>query len=296
MTLLLKKFTINNAAAIECYIFVSIRADGSEEFWFRGNGIAKYLHYKRPRDAIREHVKDRWKCLWKDLQQKLVNCDITEPVNWQPHTVFVSEPGLYALLTKSKKPEAEHFTEWICEEILPSLRKTGQYGVMKQENENLHNQLIKSNQALIDFGNKLEKARQDAVVLSHRFADIAQDVIAKPRREKLLHSLALHEIQDERRAVVFTRCQRRSLTNALKRLQARNPSAKELYRTGYVPNGINVLNCVKELLRDSQISYKARNNIIQLTDGLHPEELVVFVRRIVYSDDPKTESNIISIK
>lgn len=49
------------------------------------------------------------------------------PSRWQPHTVFISEPGLYALLTRSKKPEAVRFTRWIYEEVLPSLRRTGSY-------------------------------------------------------------------------------------------------------------------------------------------------------------------------
>lgn len=53
--------------------------------------------------------------------------DPTTPSRWQPHTIFISEPGLYALVTRSKKPEAVRFTRWIYEEVLPSLRRTGSY-------------------------------------------------------------------------------------------------------------------------------------------------------------------------
>ena len=40
---------------------------------------------------------------------------------------FLKEPGLYALIMRSNKPEAVAFQEWICEEVLPSIRKTGKF-------------------------------------------------------------------------------------------------------------------------------------------------------------------------
>lgn len=39
----------------------------------------------------------------------------------------VSEPGLYALIQRSDKPEARAFQDWVNEEVLPSIRKTGGY-------------------------------------------------------------------------------------------------------------------------------------------------------------------------
>lgn len=41
--------------------------------------------------------------------------------------VFLREPGLYLLIFKSNKPEAQKFKKWIANEVLPSLRKTGSY-------------------------------------------------------------------------------------------------------------------------------------------------------------------------
>ena len=41
----------------------------------------------------------------------------------------VSEPGLYSLILRSRKPEAKRFKRWIVHEVLPSIRKTGSYGV-----------------------------------------------------------------------------------------------------------------------------------------------------------------------
>lgn len=40
---------------------------------------------------------------------------------------IISEPGLYKLVFQSRKPEAEKFTDWITSEVIPQIRKTGQY-------------------------------------------------------------------------------------------------------------------------------------------------------------------------
>ena len=45
------------------------------------------------------------------------------------HMTFLTEPGLYMalLLMRSYKPEAKKFQEWICEDVVPSIRQTGSY-------------------------------------------------------------------------------------------------------------------------------------------------------------------------
>lgn len=50
---------------------------------------------------------------------------------------FINEGNLYRVIFQSKKPEAEKFTDWITEEVIPSVRKNGAYSV----NQNLSPQL-----------------------------------------------------------------------------------------------------------------------------------------------------------
>lgn len=45
----------------------------------------------------------------------------------------VSEPGLYSLILGSRKPEAREFKRWITHEVIPSIRKTGGYGIRSVE-------------------------------------------------------------------------------------------------------------------------------------------------------------------
>lgn len=40
---------------------------------------------------------------------------------------IVSEPGLYKLIMRSRKPEAKEFQRWVTHEVLPQIRRTGGY-------------------------------------------------------------------------------------------------------------------------------------------------------------------------
>ena len=44
---------------------------------------------------------------------------------------FLTESGVYKLIFKSKKAEAEKFQDWVTDEVLPSIRKTGSYSSKK---------------------------------------------------------------------------------------------------------------------------------------------------------------------
>ena len=41
--------------------------------------------------------------------------------------LVVSESGLYALIFKSRKPQAKAFRKWVTSEVLPAIRRTGSY-------------------------------------------------------------------------------------------------------------------------------------------------------------------------
>ncbi len=47
--------------------------------------------------------------------------------------ITVDEPGLYRLILRSDKPQAEPFMEWVTEEVLPTIRKTGSYGTVSDD-------------------------------------------------------------------------------------------------------------------------------------------------------------------
>jgi prophage antirepressor-like protein len=67
----------------------------------------------------------------------------------------VTEPGLYKLIIRSNKPAAEKFQEWICEEVLPSIRKKGEY-VLEEYKKKIEEQ----KQALEQKTREIEEQKQ----------------------------------------------------------------------------------------------------------------------------------------
>ncbi len=41
--------------------------------------------------------------------------------------VYINEKNIYKIIMRSDKPQAEKFQDWVCGEVLPSIRKHGAY-------------------------------------------------------------------------------------------------------------------------------------------------------------------------
>lgn len=86
---------------------------------FKGNDVAKALGYSDAPQAVRIHCKGV--------------VVLTTPSENQYGTVvmlptkYITEADVYRLVMRSKLPEAEKFQDWVCEEVLPSIRKHGGY-------------------------------------------------------------------------------------------------------------------------------------------------------------------------
>lgn len=52
---------------------------------------------------------------------------ITDDVQGGRNPLIISEPGLYSLILRSRKPEAKAFKRWITHDVLPAIRKHGMY-------------------------------------------------------------------------------------------------------------------------------------------------------------------------
>ncbi|BBB16630.1 Bro20 [Heliothis virescens ascovirus 3j] len=76
-----------------------------------------------------KHVRVKHRKTWEEIKGASKRCPLDVPSNWQPNTVFITEPGIYALCDRSRLPEAEEFQDWIYEEVLPSIRRTGGYNI-----------------------------------------------------------------------------------------------------------------------------------------------------------------------
>lgn len=86
------------------------------EPWFVGNDIAKALEYKDLYSALRHNVDDEDKRL----------CPVSSTSGIQQTTV-INESGLYSLIFGSRLDSAKKFKHWVTCDVLPEIRKTGNY-------------------------------------------------------------------------------------------------------------------------------------------------------------------------
>lgn len=61
------------------------------------------------------------------LDQKGVNLINTPTSSGDQQMIFINEKNLYRVIMRSDKPQAEPFQDWVCGDVLPSIRKHGMY-------------------------------------------------------------------------------------------------------------------------------------------------------------------------
>ena len=115
---------------------ISVRAiavDG--EAWFVASDIATALAYAEPHKAVTRHCK-RAKSL-KDMDGTIHPVQQNQELD--PKAKLIPEPDVYRLIVRSKLPSAEAFETWLFEQVIPSIRKTGQYQIAAPEVETITN-------------------------------------------------------------------------------------------------------------------------------------------------------------
>ena len=99
-------------------IRIAIGEDGTPLFC--ANDVAMALSYREPNRAVRQHCKG--------------GCVLHAPSKGGTQlTKFIDESDVYRLIMGSRNPDAEKFQDWVCEEVLPALRKKGHYEVKGHE-------------------------------------------------------------------------------------------------------------------------------------------------------------------
>ena len=92
------------------------------EPWFVGKDVATCLGYTDTDQAIRNHVDEEDKQL---IQNRRID-GLAIP---NRGLTIINESGLYSLIFSSELSSARTFKHWVTSEVLPSLRKTGQYKI-----------------------------------------------------------------------------------------------------------------------------------------------------------------------
>lgn len=105
------------------------------EIWFVAKDVCDALEIKNSRDALTR----------LDIDEK--NTVVLTDGIGNPNKSVVNEYGLYTLVLSSRKPEAKTFKRWVTHDVLPSIRKTGQYGNLPQDYLSALKALVASEEA-----------------------------------------------------------------------------------------------------------------------------------------------------
>jgi anti-repressor protein len=146
------------------------------EPWFVANDLCRVLEISNSRDAISRLEEDE-----KD------DVGITDIIGRTQRISAINESGLYNLIFTSRKPEAKKFRKWVTNEVLPSIRKTGNYG-----------------QAQIDLGDAKQLHRL-LVNYSDRVIKLEETISeAKPKikfYDNFINAVGLYNLQNAARAL-----------------------------------------------------------------------------------------------
>jgi anti-repressor protein len=89
--------------------------DENDEYWWVAKDVCLKLGLENSRRALMTLDQDEKSHVKIQTKGGLQNLSV------------INESGLYHLIFKSRKPEAIKFQDWVCDEVLPSIRKYGFY-------------------------------------------------------------------------------------------------------------------------------------------------------------------------
>ncbi len=104
--------------------------------WFVGKDVASILGYTNTNKAIQVHVDIEDKFMRSQMGNEMGKLftslkEMYEVLGRQDNWL-INESGLYSLIMSSKLPKVKEFKRWVTSEVLPTIRKTGSYGKLKE--------------------------------------------------------------------------------------------------------------------------------------------------------------------
>ena len=120
MSNMLQKAFSNN----ELNINITSYIDKQQNIWFKGKDVCEILGYSNTKKAVLTHVdkEDKKLICWGTQNGSGNNSDLRGK-----YFNFINESGFYSLVLSSKLESAKKFKRWITSEVLPAIRKYGQF-------------------------------------------------------------------------------------------------------------------------------------------------------------------------
>ena len=149
--------------------FGEVRVAGtSENPLFCLVDVCRVLEIKNPRD-YKSRLKPEGVVLTDGVSKTTNQYGIT--TEQEVTLTFINEQNLYKVIMRSDKPQAEPFQDWVCGEVLPSIRKHGAY----MTNDTLEKALA-SPDFLIQLATNLKEEQQKRIEAERKVTEAAPAV------------------------------------------------------------------------------------------------------------------------
>lgn len=132
--------------------------DEAGEPWFVLKDCMSILDLGNPTETVKMFDKDEFS-----------TTEVIDSIGRRQQTYIISEPGLYRLVMKSRKPEAKEFQRCVTHEVLPSIRKHGGYmaGQERMTPEQMALASMRWLQSKVDEQAKQLKAQEGKVLFAN---------------------------------------------------------------------------------------------------------------------------------
>lgn len=219
------KYFNNSELSINLTSILILNNETNEfEPWFIAKEVATLLGYENTRRAINDLVdildqkmlshSECKELFGQNIQvnETLENADDYRGTEMVPRDntmkinsngmKFINESGLYTLIARSNKPEARKFQRWVTSEVLPSIRKTGSYGIKEQTPSYMIEDRIKRASVWIEEQKQmlqLEAEKQQLIADNESLTQVLTDT-----SERLNHAIKTKaQINDKRTATIM---------------------------------------------------------------------------------------------
>ena len=218
-------------------IYIAFHSDSNEPY-FNANQVCELLGYENYRKALKNNVEKtdifKLKNIVKNYKSLYKNV--------QGNTKFLNEAGLYSIMLKGKKEIPKEIFAWITNEVLPSIRKYGEYRV---------NHVYK--QQIDDLNSKLKEKQNEIEILKH---NLKKQKYPEDGAVYIMRVINDNMDFDENQIIDIKFGRTKNMNKRVKNYNSCTKNKVQILKIVYVKNPKNIEKCVITKMEDDKIKDK----------------------------------------
>lgn len=118
---------------------------------------------------------------------------VIDSLGREQEATFITEQNLYKVIMRSDKPQAEPFQDWVCGEVLPSIRKTGSYSAGQQLSPS--ELILKLAQINVENERKMKAIEEKQATIEREIEEIKQRTVTDLHRSTIVAYVSRYNIK-----------------------------------------------------------------------------------------------------